>query len=90
MESDECVGVTHTHTKKNTTHKTTVQKSAQAENDRGLPVTDWHQEIFWRGGEELKICNVQLLHLDRLTELNNKPESMDRSDSKGDDDIRFS
>lgn len=58
------------------------------ENDCGLPITDGHQEIFWRGGEEFKIRYVQLLHLDRLTELNNKPESMVRSDSKGGDSIK--
>ena len=43
----------------------------------GIPVTNGHQEVFWCGREELKVGNVQLLHLDGLTELNNKPGRTD-------------
>lgn len=66
------------------------EKGGVVVSDRGLPVTDGHQEIFWRGGEEFKICNVQLFHLDRLTELNNKPERMGKPDSKGEYNISLS
>ena len=37
------------------------------------PVTDGDQEVFGRGGEELKVSDVQTLHLDRLAELDDKP-----------------
>lgn len=38
-----------------------------------LPITDGDQEVFGRGGEELKVGDVQLLHLDGLAELDDEP-----------------
>ena len=40
---------------------------------QSIPVTDGDKKVFRHGGEKLEISNVQLLHLDGLTELNNKP-----------------
>ena len=38
------------------------------------PVTDGDQEVLGGGGEELKVSDVQLGHLDGLTELDDEPE----------------
>lgn len=38
------------------------------------PVTDGDQEVFGRGREELKIGDIQLLHLNGLAEFNDEPE----------------
>lgn len=38
------------------------------------PVTDGDQKIFGCGGEQLKVGDVQLLHLHGFTELNDEPE----------------
>lgn len=37
------------------------------------PVADGDQEVFGSGTEELKVSDVQLLQLNGLTELNDKP-----------------
>lgn len=39
-----------------------------------VPITDGDQKVFRSGREKLKISDVHLLHLDGLTELDNKPE----------------
>lgn len=39
-----------------------------------VPVTDGNEEVFGSRGEEFKVGNVQLLHLNGLTELNDEPE----------------
>ena len=38
------------------------------------PVTDGDQEVLGGGGEQLKVSDVQLGHLDGLTELDDEPE----------------
>lgn len=40
---------------------------------RLIPVTDGDEKVFGGGGEELKVSDVQLLHLDGLTELDDEP-----------------
>lgn len=37
------------------------------------PVTDGNNKIFGRRGEQLKVGNIQLLHLDGFTELDDEP-----------------
>lgn len=38
-----------------------------------IPVADGHQEVFRGRREELKVCNIQLLDLYGLTELDDEP-----------------
>lgn len=38
-----------------------------------VPVADGDQEVFRCGGEEFKVSDVQLFHLDGLTKLYHKP-----------------
>jgi hypothetical protein len=44
-------------------------------NGKGVhvPVADGDQEVFRCGGEEFKVSDVQLFHLDGLTQLYHKP-----------------
>lgn len=41
---------------------------------QNIPVTNGDQKVFGGRGEEFKVSDVQLLHLDGLTELNDEPE----------------
>ena len=39
-----------------------------------VPITDGDEKVFGGRGEKLKVSDVQLLHLDGLTELDDEPE----------------
>ena len=47
------------------------------------PIADGDHKVFGGGGEELKVGDVQLLHLDGLTELNDEPEEQNTEHSGG-------